>query len=191
MKYEDYFKRVCWYDKFIENFEEKIKDYPAIVKIIEESEDIVEVGKKLFEQRYDIITTLPPFMNEKPIARTQFFAIAIFHTNDWDFIPYVIETMAKDNGCEILETDSDVGSTKIGNDDFSVQINNCMGDGITKNIIDTNNTFDCKSFFDYFTVINGKFNIYDYDCGESVAKTLNGEYFVYSGFGYVLFSKED
>lgn len=41
----------------------------------------------------------------------------------------------------------------------------------------------------YFTLISGKFNIYDYDCGSTVAETVEGSFQVYYSSGIVLFYK--
>lgn len=74
-------------------------------------------------------------------------------------------------------TESDIGSLKIGTKDFTYNIPNCFGDGCNDiYIIEDKIDIQCANFL---TTIKGRFNIYDYDCGNNVAKELVGEYAIY------------
>ena len=202
MDYKSYFKTEGYNDvKLIEGFEETIRKYPQIVEIILNSADAIEVAQKLFENRKNIIVDLPPFMDKKTIDKTQFFALAIQHSKDYDLIDKVIKEIALESGCKLYVTYSDCASVKIGNDNFNVSVNNRLGDGETLLIIDDNpsriNGMN-DSFFDYQLSIEGKdFYIYEYDCGEKklVDSTtnkpiiLNGHYIAYSNDGYVMLKR--
>lgn len=81
---------------------------------------------------------------------------------------------------------SDAGSVKIGNNDFSVLIPNGYGDGQTEVFITTKRVHVPLRFW---TTVSGKFKIYDYDCGDDSRYTLDGDYSIFFGNGYVVFSK--
>lgn len=55
---------------------------------------------------------------------------------------------------------------------------------------DNKNDIDTASLT-YFTLISGKFNIYDYDCGSTVAETVEGSFQVYYSSGIVFFIKTE
>lgn len=190
MIYNDYFKKKNIYDVDIQFYENDIKKYPQIVEIIEQAKDRDEVAEKLFENRKNIITTLPPFFNEKTLDKTQFYAMAMLHADEYtDFFEKAVMTMARELNCKIIETDSDCASTKVGNENFKAYINNNCGDGLTINIIDENDEFN-HSFFTFQGMIEGNdFNIYDYDCGEKPIHKLNGKYLTYSDNSIILFQK--
>ena len=191
MKYEEYFTKKNDWDVDIQFYEDKVKEYPQIVEIIKKANDRDEVAKMIFENRKNIITTLPPFFNEKTLDKTQFYAMVMQHADEYEILEKAVMTMAKELNCPIVETDSDGASTKVGNDNFKTYINNCCGDGITVNIIDEQNQFN-HSFFSYQCMIEGNdFNIYKYDseeCEKSVYK-LNGKYLTYSDSSIILFQK--
>ncbi len=99
----------------------------------------------------------------------------------------VLETTVDD----VLYTDSDAGSVLIGNEDFTIAVPNGYGDGRHPVVI-------CKSskplnHFHYHGFIEGKFNIYNYDCGGEfggkVVKTLEGKFGIYYQSGVVYFEK--
>lgn len=76
---------------------------------------------------------------------------------------------------------SDAGSVKIGNNDFSVLIPNGYGDGQTEVFITTKRVHVPLRFW---TTISGTFEI-----GNDSRYTLNGDYSIFYGNGYVVFSK--
>lgn len=43
----------------------------------------------------------------------------------------------------------------------------------------------------YFTLISGRFNIYDYDCGSTVTETVEGSFQIYYSSGIVFFIKTE
>ena len=188
MRYSEYFVKKNNWDVDIHFYEDQVKQYPQIVEIIESSNDRDEVAQKIFENRKNIITTLPPFNNEKTIDKTQFYAMVMKHADDFDFFEKAVLTMAKELKCKTIETESDVASTKVGNRYFTTYINNNCGDGITLNIIDDKDEFN-DSFFTFQNMIEGSFNIYEYDCGEKPIYKLKGKYLTYSDNSIILFKK--
>ena len=85
----------------------------------------------------------------------------------------------------------DGGTIKIGNDDFSVHITNDYGDGTHKVYIGTEKEiFDRKPYdAKYVGSVRGKFNIYEYDCGNEVLCKLEGRYSVYKHAGTIYLIK--
>lgn len=190
MKYEKFFINEGYgsTSDLITRFVEDIKEYPQIVEIIEKAKDRDDAIKTLYNNRLNILTTLPPFTDTKTLDKTQFFAVMIMSA-DFELRWELLNDIIKQSGCEVIKTDCDCASTKVGNRTFSILINNCCGDGVTTNIIDEEGTFN-DSFFGFQNVIEGKFYIYDYDCGDTVVKELKGRYFVYAGESIILFKKE-
>ena len=79
-----------------------------------------------------------------------------------------------------IETYSNVGSVKIGNNSFQFNIPNGYGDGYTEVLISDAST-EAPTNAEFVMYIEGDFNIYSYDCSTSdVAHTLHGAYYVYS-----------
>lgn len=89
------------------------------------------------------------------------------------------------------ESVSDNGGLKIGNDEISIIIPNGYGKGITRYaVLDEDDiTMDISEAMDYFTSINGKFNIYDYDCGDGISEVIEGNFAIYKYGGIVIFEK--
>lgn len=79
----------------------------------------------------------------------------------------------------LITTNSDVGSLKIGNDNFKITLSNGYGDG-TNNvyIIDKKINLECLAVKN--VVEGNNISIYEYDCSDKVAYTLNGKYMIYS-----------
>jgi hypothetical protein len=86
------------------------------------------------------------------------------------------------------DTISDAGAVKIANDSFSVLIPTGAGDGDSAFCIYNSGEIDTAPL-NYFTLISGRFNIYDYDCGNTVAETVQGSFQVYYSSGIVFFIK--
>lgn len=87
-------------------------------------------------------------------------------------------------------TISDAGAVKIANDSFSVLIPTGAGDGDSAFCIYNDGEIDTAPLT-YFTLISGRFNIYDYDCGSTVAETVEGCFQVYYSSGIVFFIKAE
>jgi hypothetical protein len=91
----------------------------------------------------------------------------------------------------IFDCPSDIGSVLVGNEDFGIALPNIGGDGWTVLRIYENRKekdADCKARgveLRFITSIEGKFNIYNYDCSdrkpEDIIATIEGRYGVYSG----------
>lgn len=91
-------------------------------------------------------------------------------------------------GDRCFKTDSDVGSVKIGTKNFKINISNGYGDGVTRVAIFNKGDFFNSSMMNFSgTSLHGEFDIYSYDCGEEVLKSLEGDYSVYYYEGLVAF----
>lgn len=81
-------------------------------------------------------------------------------------------------GDNIAKLSSDRGGVKVGNENFSVLIPNGYGDGATYFAVRNRDDFN-ESMMTYFTMIEGTFNVYSYDCGKEVYTELSGKYLAY------------
>lgn len=87
---------------------------------------------------------------------------------------------------------ADAGSILIGTTDFGILISNDYGDCETTIIVGTQEDLDAfnKKFL---TCLDGKFNIYRYDCCQrkenDILTTLNGKYGIYNACGTVYFEE--
>lgn len=96
-------------------------------------------------------------------------------------------------GTKCQKSWSDSGSLKIGDNNFSVLINNGNGDGEMRYAVLGKDEY-YLTLLDYFTMIevNESLNIYSYDCGNAVYETLEkGKYAIYRGRGFVAIVKQD
>lgn len=91
-------------------------------------------------------------------------------------------------GDKVFKTMSDIGGVKIGNDKFTVIIPNGYGDGDTRIAIVNRGEIN-DNMFNFFAFIEGNINIYSYDCGDDVVRTISGKYGVYYWEGFVIFEK--
>lgn len=83
-------------------------------------------------------------------------------------------------GDKCQKTWSDAGSLKIGNDDFTLYISNGYGDGEMRYAVLNEDEFYAQSIMEYQCSVNGKFNVYCYDCGTAVDTTLEGRFGIFS-----------
>lgn len=163
-KSDDIFLKRCIFN---ERSKDEVKDMTA--KILAESnnsEDFID-----------------EYLNTKELSHTQAYA-EISKTCRPDKHWYKVREMFGDRQ---FKTDSDAGSVKIGNDSFSILIPNGQGDGITRVAVFDDRQYFNDSMMEPFTLVDGNFNIYDYDCGERVAKKLSGRYYIYVYQGLVAF----
>lgn len=94
------------------------------------------------------------------------------------------------NANKIFLTCSDIGSLKIGNEQCSFYIRNGYGDGEMYGFIfDKDNEYisAIDHFMEYSSLVDGKFDIYDYDCGDDVLCSIEGKYMIYYFNGNVAF----
>lgn len=88
-----------------------------------------------------------------------------------------------------LYTFSDVGSVKIGNDNFNILLPNGYGDGNTTVLILGKNE-DPRENNHYICTIKGDYCIYSYDLGDEVIYKMHGKYNIYNSHnGVVVFKK--
>lgn len=92
-------------------------------------------------------------------------------------------------GAKCLETISDAGGVKIGNDEFSIIAPNGSGDGDTfVYILDQERKFN-SNMANFWSMVKGGFNIYYCDCGNDVAEKIEGKFLIYFERGIVIFEK--
>ena len=92
---------------------------------------------------------------------------------------------------------SDIGSVLVGNKEVRFALPNIGGDGVTKLFVfDDDASFRSSTVcteVDFVTSIEGKFNVYSYDCSrgddKDVLTTLEGRYGVYQGRWMVVLVK--
>lgn len=82
-------------------------------------------------------------------------------------------------GDKSQKTISDAGALKIGTNNFSILIPNGHGDGETRYAVLNSEEFYASELMTYFTMINGKFTVYSYDCGDDILEELDGKFHVY------------
>ncbi len=113
--------------------------------------------------------------NVKSNPETKFckLMVYIFGKNDW----YYRRAFCGRYAIKSFHTESDIGSLKIGTEDHYVLISNHYGDTYKNRVF----VFDDKMYdmvSNFFSrrdcSICGKFNVYDYDCGEDVVYSENG-----------------
>lgn len=77
----------------------------------------------------------------------------------------------------IIVTISDIGSVRIGNEQFNVLIPNEYGDGPTQvGFADAQDEAFNDSMMRHYTSVGGQFHIYDHDGGGAVTDVIDGEY---------------
>ena len=88
-----------------------------------------------------------------------------------------------------LYTFSDVGSVKIGNDNFNILLPNGYGDGNTTVLILGKNE-EPRENNQYICTIEGDYGIYSYDLGNEFIYQIHGKYNIYNSHnGVVVFKK--
>lgn len=96
---------------------------------------------------------------------------------------------------EIITVGADMGSVKIGNDDFTACFDNGFGDGyFPVKITEKKQIPKGFDFVGHFTAIKpNSVHIYGYDCNMIATYTFKetGRYFVYNNCGKVLIVKTD
>lgn len=94
---------------------------------------------------------------------------------------------------------SDIGSVLVGNKEVRFALPNIGGDGTTKLFVFDDDmsfrTHAVSNIVDFVTSIEGKFNVFSYDCSrgndEDVIATLEGRYGVYRGEWIVVLVKRN
>lgn len=84
---------------------------------------------------------------------------------------------------------ADAGSLMLGTETFKARFTNGYGDGEFTVTIDENREVDLNGWR-FLEDVEGKFNVYDYDCSDpEVLTTLEGRYGIYHHFGDMLLVK--
>lgn len=184
-------------------------DIKEILEAIDNASNKNELVRNIVALRDLDVPMLPPFPGKsKAFKYTQLYSTFISSfLNAWEasrIVDNEIQLQVKElkerfpNEVRVVETYSDVGATKVGNDDFAYEIGNGIGDGYTVSvIIDRIQSFDERDSIneDFFNmqgclVARNNTYIYDYDCGHTKTNAmLKGRYIIYSGSGYVIFQK--
>ena len=91
-------------------------------------------------------------------------------------------------GDKCFKTDSDAGGVRVGNEEFNLVIPNGHGDGTTRVAVFRKGDKFNLNMMNYYNVLHGKFNIYDYDCScDRIIETLEGDFSTYYYEGLVAF----
>lgn len=88
-----------------------------------------------------------------------------------------------------LYTFSDVGSVKIGNDNFNILVPNGCGDGCTTVLILGKNEEPAENNH-YICTVEGDYGIYSYDLGDEVIYIVHGKYNIYNSHNGVVVLKK-
>lgn len=155
----------------------KIKDFTKSCLKNESAYDYkgsVDIVKKYWHKAKNIEEFKKLVLEDERLENNQgYWQLAKESSNYIDLVLKYLEKHAN----ESFTTISDIGSLTVGNRNFRYNIPNLYGDGTnTIYIFDNKINLECLNFL---TTISGKFNIYEYDCGNDVAKKLNGVYAIY------------
>lgn len=90
-------------------------------------------------------------------------------------------------GNNVHKTYSDAGSIKVGNELGNILISTNGGDGKSRVAVISEKDFN-SNMMDYCGImLEGKYNIYSYDCGNEPIIILDGKYQVFNYEGIVAF----
>lgn len=139
---------------------------------------------KLWLQATDLDGFYKLVKSNKEARMERFATLAL--KNDREFI----KNIAKSG--KHFYTSSDAGGIKIGNDGFSIIINNGYGN-TPENIVAIleEDTFNISAFEFWNHIMGDEINIYKNDCGEDIIATLSGRYSVYVNDRVVIFEMWD
>lgn len=161
-----------------------LKDFTIKCLMNENEENVLAY----WEQAKDIEEFKHLVLADKSLMYSQGYAMLSKETeNHW----YRVRQMFGDN---CFKTESDMGGVKVmsRNRELSVIIPNGLGDGTTRcAIFDNRDEFNSDMMKYSGTMLQGKFDIAYYDCGETAGKSLDGKYQVYYYEGLVAFVKCD
>lgn len=151
---------------------------------LEERLKLIEDSKSRDDFILKVLETFSPFDSSNGQLYAVFSKLAYGHTSRLK--AYLDEIKIK-----MVVTSSDVGSVRVGNDNFSVLVNNGRGDGDTYVYIVDGRT-NSNMFDPLFTTFQGrKIKISAYDCENEWIDgvELNGEYFAHCYNGVVCIEK--
>lgn len=180
------------------------KDYKSAIKIVDDAEQkrkLEFIGgcikndirlSRLPKEYYDmdIHEAMNAILNDSRVLKSQSYAETSKFMDATDGKHWIrLRAML---GNRVKKTDSDAGCLRIGNENFTVGIGNGRGDGVTRYaVVNKGEWNDGMARFKQH--IEGKFNIYDYDCGDvtdcCVMDTIEGRYGVYVYDGIVVLEK--
>lgn len=149
-------------------FNEEAESFDKIVAYTEKAESVEEFKSLIF--------------GDKSLRLSQGFAELCKEADDY------YERVEKFLGENIRRTYSDAGSLKLGNSSFSILIPNGYGDGVTQYAVLGEKEWN-DNLLKFLTQVEGKFNIFSYDCGNEVQETVRGKFNIFSGAGIVVFQR--
>lgn len=141
--------------------------------------------RSLIRKAVDMNDLIAMVLTDEEMEKTQAYAeISKKEPSHWARIRAML-------GEKQIKTDSDAGSLKVGTEACSMLIPNGRGDGVTRVAILERDEWN-NSMLDFFTSIQGSaINVYGYDCGEKVVRTISGRYGIFRGEGFVVLEKWD
>lgn len=138
--------------------------------------DSIHIIKKYWEQAVDIEDFKRLVFKDERLLYNQGYA-ELSKESDYHH-ERILKMLA---GRKKIITSSDVGSVKVGNEHFSVNIPNGCGDGLTEvYIVSKNEVLSEDMLRSLGLTLHGKINIFSYDCGKKIEHTINGNYFVFN-----------
>jgi len=177
-EYKDMHERTAFlkkcFDYYVFSDGEKVK--------LSFKKDSKNVLAKLWKNAKDLKDFKKLIMEDKEARLMQF-------TGEWlkDDTEFLQSFVSDD----AIYTMSDAGGLKIGTNGFNVIAPNGAGDGSTVVSFLKKDSFN-SSAFNFWTSINGnEINLYSYDCGNEIARTVNGKYGIYFKDGLIVFEEWD
>lgn len=149
------------------------------------AEDYNKVVKRLIEESATTSEFVEKYLSTEDFRREQCYQEMLKKYEPEKLWHYIREMF----GYRSTKTESDAGALKIGVNGLFVLIPNGHGDGTMRYAVLEHDDFYASGIMHYFTIIDGKFNIYSYDCGNDILEELDGRYRVYYYEGLVALVK--
>lgn len=164
-----------------------LKEYftPYIVECIVNPYDKGEDFLKIWRKCKSVNEFIDIVLNSKELSMTQGYAeISRISKDHW----YRVRAIFGDS---CIKTESDAGSIRVGNSEFSILIPTGGGDGVSRfGVIENVNFNHGMMNFSGIMIDSQKAYVYDYDCDGGVPIfELSGKYQVYYYDGIVCFAK--
>lgn len=169
-------------DGFLKSCVNSVLCYGSERYLYDAHKESADRARKILRKAEDTEQFIDLFLEDDYFANTQAYAAMICKERPerrWMAIRKMF-------GERQFKTESDAGSLKVGNESFQTLIGNGRGDGVTRvAVFGKDEEFNREYFGGIVSTVQGMFNIYDYDCGDSAAKVVEGRYFVYAYDGFV------
>lgn len=148
----------------------------------------IEIINNYWKKAQDFNTFFELVKNDLKLSKNQgYWELMKENLIEEEYKTLFLEVYKKDIS-KIFHSLSEAGNISIGNDSFRYNISNNYGD-CENTIVLIEKSVNIEGF-DFLTSIKGtNINIYNYDCGNEILTTLNGEYLIYNGNKFIIFVK--